>query len=420
MKAFEKFYFFVAVLFSLTVLFLNLRLYSTPGSDFAEISPHLQFLKQQLESGSATEMQALFPEGYLFNYVLYGASWIDMGIADSRQKESALREARWALGFLESDTAKVPFQRTLEPPLGVFYLGWINWLRGGILKLDRSGTEMESFQRDCQILSESFAKSKSPYLKAYPGEAWPCDSTVAVAALALHDTLYEPRFQTTIEHWLSGIQSTEVDGLLPHKAPTGVDGEVHQEAPTAIDILPTETAPSTDMARGSSQVMILRFLYEVDPTLAQRYYATFRERYVTTQFGLPGAREYPVGTDGVGDVDSGPLILGFSLSATGVLPGAARLQGDQELLRPFEQLIATFGFPVRGRYLFGEIPVADALLVWSRTAVSWTGKPRHEQKWSPIVGWWWRWGFHGFWLVVVALVWLPLCVRRSWRCLLRS
>lgn len=399
----KKLYFCIVLGFSLFTLLLNLRLYSNPSADFEELSPHLSFLKQSLEAGSANEMQTMFPEGYVFSYVLYGASWINLGIADPQQRDAAVREARWALAFLDSDTAKIPFRATVRPPLGVFYLGWTNWLRGGILKLDPEGPGRERFQNECQVLSEAFAASEGPFLDAYYRQAWPCDSTVAVAALALHDTLYEPRFQQTIKTWVTQIQATEVDGLLSHKAPTNIKG-----------LRPRPGDPDNTIPRGTSQVMILRFMYDIDPVLAERYYFTFRRRYVTTRFGLPGAREYPVGVDGPSDADSGPLIFGFSLSVTGVLPGAARLQGDQELFGPFQQMIATFGFPVRGRYLLGQLPLADALLVWSRTTVSWTDKPQQKpsSKWKPIVQPWWRWGFHIFGILLVGLAWLPLGIWR--------
>ena len=36
------------------------------------------------------------------------------------------------------------------------------------------------------------------------------------------------------------------------------------------------------------------------------------ERWIGRVAGMPGVREYPLGTDGEGDVDSGPLLAGVS------------------------------------------------------------------------------------------------------------
>ncbi|GLY94294.1 hypothetical protein Acsp02_15500 [Actinoplanes sp. NBRC 103695] len=76
--------------------------------------------------------------------------------------------------------------------------------------------------------------------------------------------------------------------------------------------------------------MIQRFLVDIDPVFAARQYRVFRERF--RPFG-PAIREFPTGVAGEGDVDSGPLPLGISLSATAVTMGAARGQGDDRSAR---------------------------------------------------------------------------------------
>jgi hypothetical protein len=369
----------LALGFCLFALILNQRLYSNPDSSPETIRPHLDFLKASLQSGAAERMQDLFPEGYLFTYELYGAAWVDLAIQHPEVRGEALAETRWALSALESEQGKAPFDSQMSLEYGVFYRGWTNWLRGGLLVLDPTGPESELFQKECIVLAQSL-EEHGPYLDAYPSQAWPCDTTVAVACLALHDSLYPVRYQGDIQAWLERTGK----GLFPH-----------------------QVRPRSEPSRGTSQVMIQRFLFEIDPELASQQYEDFREDFVTTRFGLPGVREHPTGQDGSGDIDSGPLVFGFSFSATGVVPGAARLHRDVALLEPFGQLIHTFGFPVRGRYLGGVLPVADALLVWSRTAVSWTGKVAPERAFKPVVGSDWRWGFHLFWVVLVGIVLAP-------------
>lgn len=380
----RRLYAALVLLIGLVLLALNLRLYQSPEAGLETIEDHLQFQKDQLESGSAERMQAFFPEGYFFSYCLYGASWVDLGLRYPEAQAKALKEARWALSALEGEKGKAPFQGTSEPPLGVFYRGWTNWLRGGVVRLAPAGPEADIFRSECELLGKAFAQSESPYLDAYPGQAWPCDSTVAVASLALHDAIFEPRYGQLLKDWLSK---------------------------TGPELFPHQARPVLTASRGTSQVMIQRFLFEIDPELAGEQYRKFRAQYVTTRFGLPGVREYPLGQEGEGDVDSGPLIFGFSFSATGVMPGAARLHQDERLLQPFGQLIQTFGFPLGGRYLGGEVPVADALLVWSRTATSWTGKTPAQTELEPVVSPLWRWGFHAFWLVLWLVLAAPLATK---------
>ena|SRR5215218_3133485 len=81
----------------------------------------------------------------------------------------------------------------------VFYRGWTNWLRGG--------------------LGAAFDASASPYLTAYPGQAWPVDSTVAMASLRLHDTLLPARFGAPSSGGFARYASGWI--LVPDCSPTG-------------------------------------------------------------------------------------------------------------------------------------------------------------------------------------------------------
>ena len=141
--------------------------------------------------------------------------------------------------------------------------------------------------------------------------------------------------------------------------------------------------------------MIQRFLVDIDPAFARAQYEIFTDRFGN---GI-GVREYPKGTAGQGDGDSGPLILGMSLSATVVALGAARVQHDpvaNRLSREGELL----GLPLTGlktkRYLFGAMPIGDAFLAWSASArpLVATEQPKLEGG-SP---WWWL-----PWLLVLLL-----------------
>src|SRR5690606_3664527 len=104
----------------------------------------------------------------------------------------------------------------------------------------------QRFAADSAELAAAFTASASPYLEAYPGQAWPVDSTVAIASLRLHDTLLRPRYADTVRQWLDKVRR-RLDprtGLIPHR----VDAE---------------TGAPAEMARGSSQSLIHRFLPDI-------------------------------------------------------------------------------------------------------------------------------------------------------------
>ncbi|MFI1936192.1 hypothetical protein ACH44C_03185 [Streptomyces purpureus] len=373
-----------------------------PTAEPPGVERQLAFLRAELDRGAGDEAQALFPEGYFFLHVLYGLSWTEIGMRrPAGERATALHEARWALERLDGPSGRAPFSADLTPSYGIFYRGWSNWLRGGVLSLQepsrRDPAELRRFTDDSAAIGAAFDASATPYLPAYPGQAWPVDSTVAIASLRLHDTLRPDRFTGTVDRWLTETRR-RLDprtGLLPHRvdAATGTPAEV---------------------ARGTSQSMIQRFLVDIDPAFARDQYQRFRDQYVGTLLGLgPAVREYPDGMDGPADVDSGPLPLGVSLSATVVTLGAAQVHGDAPLAGALANHSEVAGLPVgtpwTKRYAFGLLPVGDAFLAWSKTARPWV-EPTPPPP-PPSVSPWWRLPLLSTLLLLAAAPWLPALVR---------
>ncbi|MFE7719948.1 hypothetical protein ACFU44_13005 [Nocardia rhizosphaerihabitans] len=370
-------------------------LWPQPGIDEQPGSTERQlaFVRDALDDGADVAAQGQFPEGHFFLNALYGISWVQAAHTDPSLRDEALRESRWALDRLVSEEGRAVFSPTLQPAYGVFWAGWTNWLRGAILSLDASDSaEVERFSAHSAEIAQAFAASETPFLQAYRGQAWPVDSTVAVASLRLHDQLFDNKFGAVTARWLGAVQARldPATGLMPHEV--SPDGS------------------PLDGARATSQSVIHRFLPEIDPAFARSQYALYRELYLTYPGGFgPALREYPKGIDGVGDVDSGPLVAGISLSATVVGLGAARVNGDSELAAAIgaegELLGLPVGLPGSKRYAFGLVPIGDAFVVWSSTARLLTGEPPVDE-----VGlrWWWR----APWSIVLVLIAVAPWTRR--------
>jgi hypothetical protein len=332
----------------------------TPG-----VVKQLAFLRAKIEAGADHAAQKQFPEGYFFLNALYGLTWVQVGLADPDRSLDAAREARWALDRLKSPDGTAVFDASLRPKYGVFHAGWTNWLRGGLIALKHSNAaELDEFTSASVDIATAFRTAQTPFLPAYPGQAWPVDSTVAIASLRLYDELMAPRFGQTTARWVAAVK-TRLDpatGLMPH-----------------------QVTPAMTGARATSQSIIQRFLVEIDPTFARAQYEIFRDRFLA---GV-GVREYPKGVGGHGDVDSGPLILGISLSATVVTMGAARVEHDplaDRLAREGELL----GLPLTGlktkRYALGLLPIGDAFLAWSAAARPMVAGDQPE--FASGSGWW--------------------------------
>lgn len=406
----------VAVLGLVVVLGMcNGRFYTAvppTGTVSPEVIAQLRFVRQTLDEGAATEMQSLFPEGYFFHYVLYGLAWVNVGLQtppDGPTRQEALAEARWALSHLDEPAGTAVFSPTLDPPYGMFYAGWRNYLLAGILLLQpataRDATEMAQFEARSQEIVTAIERSSTPFLTSYPGQAWPVDSFPAILSLRAHTVLLDERHKPVIQSWLAAAQARldPLTGLTPHRS------DAHTGAPLEV-------------ARGTSQTVILWFLADIDPAWGQDAYQTFRQTYVVWRWGLPGVLEFPPAQPGQGDVDSGPLLAGVSLSATAVFLGASRVYGDAELTRAIWQGGEALGWALetggRRRYALGLLPIGDAFVVWAKTAVPWLGEPPPAD-YPPIIPWWWRWPLHLLSLGVLLVV--GLVVRRPlWRDRLRD
>ena len=178
--------------------------------------------------------------------------------------------------------------------------------------------------------------------------------------------------------------------------------------------------PSTGLpmggVRGGSLALMSRVLVDADPDFAREQYSILRSSFVDYRGGMPGVREYPHGVSGTGDVDSGPLLLGFAGPAVVVGAAAARVHGDLEMANVLLGVVEAFGFPLqfrsRRRYAAGLLPVGDAFLAWSRSSA--LPEAGTGEGWVRIVPRAWYVPFHLVSVLVCGLVFLRA------RCLLRK
>ena len=387
------------LVFITALVWLNFRIYCLPAGaatqgQWAEDGVlQLNNIGRRLRLGEGTAMQALFPEGWFFSHAVYGYAWVNVGLQtpEDSLKERAIDEVRWVLERIESAEGVAPFLDDTQVEHGVFYLGWKNRLLGGLLALGPTDAQMDVdlFHHQCQQLAIAFQRSPTRHLDAYPGHAWPCDNVMALASLRLHDHLFEPKFGGVIHDWLTFTRDhlDPATGLIVHK----IDGH------SGSMLIP---------ARASSQVYIHAVLPELDPTFAREQYERFRALFVEDWYGYLPVCEYPKGKVGEGDVDTGPLILGISPSATVVSIAAARANGDFELAERSVILSETIGVPWTTEneksFWFGRMIVADAFLVWGKSLVSWVeSAPEPYPGSTPD---WWRLRLHGVSLLATCLI----------------
>lgn len=179
-------------------------------------------------------------------------------------------------------------------------------------------------------------------LQTYPGETYPPDQAVWIAAVEIggHDT----------SAWRARWRKVAFDpatGLL-------------------VQRLDPATGRRTDIARGSGTLLAAWALGLADLEEGAQLWSAAREHLLVRGAGFAAMREVPSGSPFRMDVDSGPVILGLGLSSTGFALGASRTQHD---LRTFSELHrvawlvgAPGSFAGRRRWVGGGA-VGDALML---------------------------------------------------------
>lgn len=327
----------------------------------------LRWLSRDLAS-KADRMQRSFPEGRLFTVALTGMGWAEVGARDPALAAEALSSARITLALARDPETSDRFPTAGGLPHGMFYEAWTTRLGVSVARLERSLGEppdTTALAASCRRLN-AVLTAGPVFVESYSGLAWPADTVVGAAALAGCGDVLETSDRQTARAWVQRA-SAFVDpatGLLSHSA-------------------------MGSGSRGSSTALMIPFLAEIDTSYAESQYARFIQSFPTRVAGIfPAVREYPNGSAGPGDIDSGPILLGVSAPATVVGIAAARSVGDLDTADALYASTEMVGVPTewggRRRYGFGALPVGDAFRAWA------SGVPTiamGAQVTSPFVGW---------------------------------
>ena len=177
-------------------------------------------------------------------------------------------------------------------------------------------------------LARRYAASPTGLVESYPDETYPADNAVALASIRLFDQVTGSNHRAQTERGLSALTTHATDpnsGLLYQR----VDAS---------------TAAPLDAARASGTAMAAFALGYADCHIAERFWPALARQF-ESWVGFGGIREYPRGFAGRSDVDSGPLILGLSVSASGFALASARRMGDPTRYKALLASAWLFGLP---------------------------------------------------------------------------
>ena len=204
-------------------------------------------------------------------------------------------------------------------------------------------------------IAARFQKSPQMLLESYPDECWTFDHCVALDAIKIADYLDGTDHSTLIKDWIAMAKQKLVDrksGLL-------------------ISTFTTRGTPLIG-PEGSSIWMVAHSLQLLDPDFARDQYERARKELGTVTLGFGYAHEWPKSWPGEADIDSGPIIPGFDISAgsSGIAFIGASAFGDDQFLQSLATTVDFAGFPSKtnGRLKYcGSNQVGDAALLYAAT-----------------------------------------------------
>ena len=182
-------------------------------------------------------------------------------------------------------------------------------------------------------LSAELGASPHGLLDDYPGECYPADVLTAIACIRRADAVLGTDHSAFVQRAVRGFQGECLDkhGLVPYAADP-------------------RSGKALGPSRGCGNSYASLSAPALWPVRAQQWYDLYEEHFWQTRWAAAGFREFPNDVeqrDWHMDVDSGPVLAGFGVSACAYGVGAARANGRFDHAYPLsvEMLVASWPLP---------------------------------------------------------------------------
>jgi hypothetical protein len=179
-------------------------------------------------------------------------------------------------------------------------------------QLDGRGQYRPLLQDQVDTLSAALDHSKLGLLEDYPNECYPIDVLAAIAWIKRADELLGIDRSEFYARSLRGFVGAQSDsrGLIPY----------------TVDYLKGRV---DEPSRGIGNSHVLMSAPDLWPVQAQTWYDLYEKHFWQERWWAAGFREYPKDMTNYSwyDVDSGPIIDGFSISGNAFAVAASRVNG---------------------------------------------------------------------------------------------
>lgn len=242
-----------------------------------------------------------------------------------------------------------------QPAHSLFLDGEIALMAASRRMLEERADYKQLLTDRVNAIVERLRQSPHLVLESYPDECWMFDHVVALDAIRLADVLDGTDHSALIHEWLAMAKKKLV----------------HEESGLLVSSFTSDVIP-LDGPEGSTLWMVAHCLQILDPEFARDQYQRARRELGQTTLGFSYAREWPASWTGPADIDSGPIIPVFNISAgsSGMAFIAATAFGDDKFLSSLAATLDFAAFPLQknGRLKYcGSNQVGDAALLYAAT-----------------------------------------------------
>lgn len=366
---------FVLSVLTIWLIAIQFKTYKYPDPN--EINKRLNYLErvinQPLDNNS--EIMKLRYESYefmLFSYAYSTYALTNLAVKDAAYKERANRLIKASiLKVLEPEIySSYGIEQSLTgmdsiPYYSVLYLGHLNLMLGcyRLLSDDESFNSLND--RISKSLFNRYNKTHFLCFESYPSSIWIPDNTVAVASLKLHSANTGSSYNSICKKWVEYARTHFLDA----------------ETDTLYSTVNPENGEPVEEPRGSMLGWSIMYIYQFDSEFAIELYENYRKHFSSDILIFRLFKERSGNSDiNMGDIDSGPVFLGYSIPANEFALSGAVLASDFKVARKLERLI-NFGASTKEnnnemkyemRFINMSIsPMAEALMLNSLTITRW-------------------------------------------------
>jgi hypothetical protein len=236
------------------------------------------------------------------------------------------------------------------------YLGYLNVALSLHRRIVPDSRFSDWNDRITEALARRVGSSPMGFLQTYPAEIYPVDNAAVGASILLYDRATGADHGRALAAWEEAFRRIGLDpktGLLYQAVHEG-------------------TGKPRDRPRASGTALACYLLGLARHELSTELYAALRRQCFTSQLGFGLVREYARGEGrSRADIDSGPILFGIGMSATGFSLAGARLHDDPDEYRALYRTAYAVGAPLDrdGRREFVCVgPLGNALLLALLTA----------------------------------------------------